>query len=503
MEKLRKLTIVLILISLVMILIPNYVKAAGYFSLNKSSASITTGGTTTITVTTFDCEGKFTVSSSNTSVATVSTSSFWGDSKGTTITVTAKSAGTATITVTPVDVTDTELNDITGAKTCKITVTAPAPKPDESKPSTNTGSTTNKPSTGTTTNKPTTNTGSNNGSSGNSNTSTSKPSNNTTTPVVQKSSNSKLSSLQIEEGVIAPEFSSSVKEYSINVPNEVTKLSISAITDDSKATVKITGNEDLQVGENNIEVTVTAEDGTKTTYKILAKRAQPALNLQALTVAYVDENGASLELLLNPAFSFDIYEYSIDTIIPHTIDNIEIAGTANRENAKIEITGNEELKTGQNDITVKVTVTNEAGLEEQKTYIIKVEKEEAPVVVPLTTMQKFQNWFGGIGSTTSAWITKNFDRIISGMLLIATAAFIGLTIYLAYDYKNYQKVLAKLAELNKANLMERVNVALDPELAKDASKEDIIENVDNTEKTEEAVETEKVEVKTGRGKRFR
>ena len=53
----------------------------------------------------------------------------------------------------------------------------------------------------------------------------------------------------------------------------------------------------------------------------------------------------------------------------------------------------------------------------------------------------------------------------SGMLLIATASFVGLTIYFAYDYKNYQRILAKLAEYNKENLNQRASVALNPEMA--------------------------------------
>ena len=73
-----------------------------------------------------------------------------------------------------------------------------------------------------------------------------------------------------------------------------------------------------------------------------------------------------------------------------------------------------------NEITIKISVTDEAGLEEQKTYTIKVQKEEEPVVVELTTIQKIQNFFGGFGSGITKWISSNFDKIITGMLLIST-----------------------------------------------------------------------------------
>lgn len=501
MKNLKKITIILMLIAMVMALIPTNVKAAaGAFSLNKSSASLNIGGTTTVTVTIANCEGKFTVSSSNTNVATVSTSSFWGDEKGTTITITAKSAGTANINIKAVDVTDTDLNDVVGTRTCKVTVTAPAPKPEAepekpTTPSTNTGTTTNKPTTSTTT-KPSAST--------NTSTSTTKPSTNTT-PEVKKSSNSKLSSLQITEGTITPIFNSATTEYGVSVPNEITKLSVSATAEDSKSTVNITGNDELQVGDNNIEIVVTAEDGSKTTYKVLAKRAQPALSMQTLSAGYINENGEKIELILNPAFSFDIYEYVIDTVIPHNINNLEILGTANRENAKIEITGNEELKAGENEITIKVTVTNEAGLEEQKTYKIKVQKEEEPVVAPLTTMDKIGKWFNGIGITISTWVSENFEKLITGMLIFSTVAFVGLTIYFAYDYKNYQKLLAKLAEINKANLMEKANVALNPENASRTEETNDIENTNAQDVTTNIStdETTRPEIKFSRGRRFK
>jgi len=506
MKKARmKIILSLIITTIIAMLIPINVQAAGSYSLSKSSASITTGGTTTITVTTSGCEGKFNVSSSNTSVATVSTSSFWGDEKGTTITITAKSAGSATITVTPVDVTDTELNDITGSKTCTVTVSDPV---QNTTPSTNTG-TSNSGSTGTSSNKPTNNTSTSKPSTNTSKptTNTSKPSTSTnTTTTVKKSSNSKLESLQIAEGTISPEFSSSTVEYSISVPNEVTKLSISAVTDDSKATINIVGNEELQVGENNIEIVVTAEDGSKTTYKILAKRAQPELCMQTLTVAYIDENGEKVELILNPVFTFNIYEYVIDTVIPHTVKNLEIVGTANRENAVIEVLDNEELKTGENIITIKVTVTDEAGLEEQKTYTIKVQKEEKKVVAPLTTMEKLKNWFNGAGTTISVWFSENLDKIVAGTLLFVTATVAGLTIYYIHAYKKYKELVSKLAEYNKTNLMERANIALDPEAVNISETENNFETVGTTEKQEKNIIEEiaqKQGIKTGRGRRFK
>ena len=334
---------------------------------------------------------------------------------------------------------------------------------------------------------------------------TTKPSTNTTTKPAEtkKSDNSNLSALQITEGVITPEFNKKVKEYSINVPNEITKLSIVATPEHSKATVKITGNEELQVGENNVKIVVTAEDGSTDTYKIIVTRALPELNLQTLSICYIDENNQKVEIKLDPQFVFNTYEYKSLEKLSYTVKELQVDATANRENAKVEIIGNKEIKAGKNEITIKVTLPNEEGLEEQKTYKITIEREDEPVIVPLTTMQKMKNWFSGVGASVGGWITANFDKLISGILLIATASFVGLTIYFAYDYKNYQRILAKLAEYNKENLNQRASVALNPEMANINENVEPIDIAKDETEIQETNEKPDEEPKAIKGRRFK
>lgn len=330
-----------------------------------------------------------------------------------------------------------------------------------------------------------------------------KPSNPSTPTTSTKSNNSKLSSLQIAEGVFSPEFAKNVYEYAVIVPNEITKLSIAASQEHSRATVRIVGNEELQVGDNTVEIIVTAEDGSTSTYKIYATRALPELNLQTLSICYIDENNQKVELKLEPQFVFNTYEYKSLEKLSYTVKELQVDAIANRENAKVEIIGNKEIKAGKNEITIKVTLPNEEGLEEQKTYKITIEREDEPVIVPLTTMQKIKNWFSGVGASVGGWITANFDRIISGMLLIVAASFVGLTIYFAYDYKNYQRILAKLAEYNKENLNQRASVALNPEMAKINENVEPIDIAKDETEIQETNEKPDEEPKAIKGRRFK
>lgn len=477
-KKILKSIIIIGIIGIMTLILTNTSDAAS-LSVKASKSSVSPGESFTVTVTLSDAAGPV---SATVSGGSGSLAKEWLENSSKSFTCTAGSSGTVTITASGTVGDFATGNDVTVRNSTSVTIVVPTPQPEptpDPKPSNNT---------------------SNNNSSG-------KSSNNNTSTTVKKSDNSNLSSIQIAEGVISPEFSKTVKEYTVNVPYEATKLSIAATPEHSKGTVTINGNDELKVGENLIEIIVTAEDSSTDKYTIKAIRAKQELSLQTLSIYYVNENGEKVELKLDPQFSFDVYSYSVNDILAHTIQSLSVEAKANAENAKVEIVGNDELKSGTNEITIKVSVTDEAGLEEQKTYTIKVQKEEEPVVVELTTIQKIQNFFGGFGSGITKWISSNFDKIITGMLLISTSAFVGLTIYFACDYKNYQKLLAKLASYNKENLMERANVALKPENSTVEEVQNIEEKEDKKAKLEEFIKNdeqeEKAKIKTARGKRFK
>ena len=86
------------------------------------------------------------------------------------------------------------------------------------------------------------------------------------------SSDASLAAMKISPGTLTPEFSPEVFEYSVTVPYETTTLLVSAVTSDTKANVKIEGNDELDVGQNRVLLLVTAEDGTLNKYVIYAAR---------------------------------------------------------------------------------------------------------------------------------------------------------------------------------------------------------------------------------------
>ncbi len=87
----------------------------------------------------------------------------------------------------------------------------------------------------------------------------------------EESSNTKLKSIKIDGYKL--DFDANSKTFYLKINNEDSELDISAKPADSKATVKITGNEDLEDG-SIIKILVTATDGTKSTYRIIIEKKE-------------------------------------------------------------------------------------------------------------------------------------------------------------------------------------------------------------------------------------
>lgn len=82
-----------------------------------------------------------------------------------------------------------------------------------------------------------------------------------------------LTELKIEGVDIIPEFKPDVYEYRIEINEDIEKLDISAITDNTNYNIEITGNENLQEGENVITIIVKDENTEDvTTYQIIVNK---------------------------------------------------------------------------------------------------------------------------------------------------------------------------------------------------------------------------------------
>ncbi|MEF3306771.1 cadherin-like beta sandwich domain-containing protein [Paenibacillus sp. GYB003] len=100
------------------------------------------------------------------------------------------------------------------------------------------------------------------------------------------SSNADLNNLTLSDGTLAPAFNGGTTSYSATVANSVYSLTVTPTTADPNATVTVNGTPvasgmpsqaiSLNVGNNEVTVTVTAQDGTKKTYTIVITRKAAA-----------------------------------------------------------------------------------------------------------------------------------------------------------------------------------------------------------------------------------
>ena len=96
---------------------------------------------------------------------------------------------------------------------------------------------------------------------------------------VSASTNANLKSLKISPSELTPSFDTKIFEYSANVSYDTEQLIITALSEDSKATVSIAGDDTLVEGENKVVVSVLAESGNVIEYTInVMKETSPEQN---------------------------------------------------------------------------------------------------------------------------------------------------------------------------------------------------------------------------------
>ena len=183
---------------------------------------------------------------------------------------------------------------------------------------------------------------------------TSDSSNNTTSE--EESSNANLSNLGIRPNDFSG-FKPGTTTYNVTVPEDVESVEVYATAQDSNASISGTGNKTLEYGENALNVVVTAEDGTIKTYTINVTREGEETNETDETEGETEIiNGLSNitigDLELSPAFKKDVYEYTVKYIGENT--SLDIQAVPTDPDYTVEILGNEDLKEGENIITILV-----------------------------------------------------------------------------------------------------------------------------------------------------
>lgn len=180
--------------------------------------------------------------------------------------------------------------------------------------------------------------------------------------------------------------------YDVTVPENVDEIEVYATPMNANAEVTGTGMKTLETGENTFEVTVTSADGTRTnTYTInVTRQGDASSNTTVGTTTSQttsEEEGDGLDSLrigdldLSPKFSTNVYEYTAKYVGQET--SLSVQAVATDASYKVEVTGNQDLKEGDNLITI---VVSDANGENVATYQVTLNKSTAqePVVTENT-----------------------------------------------------------------------------------------------------------------------
>lgn len=135
------------------------------------------------------------------------------------------------------------------------------------------------------------------------------------------------------------------------------KITLNIVANNELAKVEYDNINNLELGNNIINIKVTAEDTSVTKYVLIIVREKE-----------LDTNTDIQVKIDNEVIEFNDYKYTLE--VKNNVDKLDIDYTLSSESAKVVIEGNEKFVTGKNE--VKIIVTAENG--DIQEYIITVTK---------------------------------------------------------------------------------------------------------------------------------
>jgi uncharacterized delta-60 repeat protein len=236
-----------------------------------------------------------------------------------------------------------------------------------------------------------------------------------------------LSTLSTSSGTLTPAFDSNTVSYALSLANVVSDLTVTATVAQAGATIQVqvsggawlavtsgspSPSLSLNVGDNLVEVKVSAQDGfTSNTYTITAHRKSANADLSAL----VPSAGT-----LSPAFSSSTTSYTL--AVGSAVSSITVTPTAAYSLSTIEVQVNGRgwlaatsgspspsllLNVGDNTVVVRVTAEDGSP---QKSYSITVHRPSGNVDLSTLTISS-----GTLNPAFSSSITSYTDTVLNAV----------------------------------------------------------------------------------------
>lgn len=253
----------------------------------------------------------------------------------------------------------------------------------------------------------------------------------TTTTSRPKNTSASVTSLSFKNATMKPAFNQSIHEYKLYTKDTIRQVTLFYTTLETGVTLKsectvgctVSSQSDSIIqtiqGKNEVIFKFTSEDEKNTEeYKFIIYRGETTDGSNKLAGLNIKDYN------INEQFDENTLDYTAS--VPYEVENLEINATAADENAKVEIKGNNNLKVGENIITITVTPTDEEN--EIKIYNITVIREEYVSEEPTSEFVP-----GAIDKK------DNSNIILIILIVLVSLTIIGVAAYLIFFNKKKNK----------------------------------------------------------------
>ena len=251
----------------------------------------------------------------------------------------------------------------------------------------------------------------------------------TTTTTKPKNTSAKVTSISFKNSTMKPAFNSNTHEYKLYTKDTIRQVILVYNTEQTGVTLTsectlgctVSSSSDTIIqtiqGKNEVIFKFTSEDGKSTEeYKFVIYRGETTDGSNKLASLSVKDYN------INEKFDENILDYTLS--VPFEIEKLDINATAADENAKVEIKGADNLKVGENIVTITITPTDEEN--EVKIYNITVLREEYISEDPTTT-----TFIPGANDKNN----KNSNIVLIILLVLGGITIIGVAAYFIFFYK--------------------------------------------------------------------
>ena len=180
----------------------------------------------------------------------------------------------------------------------------------------------------------------------------------TSVNITRKSSINNLYSLNASIGTFDTAFDKDVTVYTLTVPYDTKEVILSGSLEDILSTVDGLFKYELTEDKTTAIITVTAEDGSTKVYTVYIVKEKPSV-VSTPVVYYYSSNNYLKTLEAKGyeiKFDRDILEYELS--VNNDVKSLDITAIAEDSRSRVEITGNENFKTGKNTVIISVKAEN-------------------------------------------------------------------------------------------------------------------------------------------------